>query len=108
MTRPASSPTTVEDFACTFGLTVGPKDGDGGELFYVTVCTPKHLEKLCKRDGFVWGRHYLIVPYFDLEKIRAIFSKFVNNCSGQTWHEIGPKLARFESREFEARGPSAP
>jgi len=102
-------PDDAEDFICTFGLTIGPTDGDGGELFYITVCTPKRLEKLCEKDGFVWGRHHLIVPYFDLEKIRAIFTKFVNNCSGLTWQEIGPKLARLGAWEFEDyRGPSAP
>lgn len=102
-------PDDAEDFICTFGLTIGPTDAEGGELFYVTVCTPKRMEKLCERDGFAWGRHHLIVPYFDLEKIRAIFVKFVHNCSGSTWHEIGPKLARLGAWEFEDyRGPSFP
>lgn len=83
----------------------------GGELSCVTVCTPKRLEKLCRKDGFVWGRHHLIVPYFDLERIRSIFTKFVNNCSGLTWREIGPKLARLGAWEFEdyqESGPSTP
>ena len=94
-------PDDAEDFICTFGLTVGPTDDDGGELFYITVCTPKRLEALCARDGYVWGRHHLIVPHFDLEKIRTIFTKFVNNCNGPTWHEIGAKLARNGAWEFE-------
>ncbi len=94
-------PDDAEDFICTFGLTIGPTDAEGGELFYVTVCTPKRLEQLCKRDGFVWGRHHLIVPYFDLEKIRGIFVKFVHNCDGAKWDEIGPKLARLGAWEFE-------
>lgn len=55
------------------------------------------------------GRHHLIVPCFDLEKIRAIFTKFVNTCDRQTWQEIAPKLARLGASEFEDyRGPSTP
>jgi len=62
-------PDDPEDFIGTFGF---------------TVCTPKRLEKLCEKDGFVWGRHHLVVPHFNLEKIRSIFTKFANNCSAQT------------------------
>jgi hypothetical protein len=94
-------PDDPEDFVCTFGLTIGPTGSDGGELFYITVCTPKRLEKLCERDGFIWGRHHLIVPHFDLQRILSIFTRFVSVCSGQTWNEIGSKLARLGSWEFE-------
>lgn len=103
------APDDPEDFVCTFGLTIGPTGGEGGELFYITVCTPRRLEKLCERDGFVWGRHHLIVPFYDFKKICLIISKFVSNASGLDWNEIGPKLARFGYWEFEDyRGPSKP
>ena len=102
-------PDDAKDFICTFGLTLGPADRDGGDLFYIAVCAPKRLKKLCEKDGYVWGRHHLVVPYFDPEKIRAIFIKFVNNCSGHTWKDIGLKLARLGAREFEDYcGPSEP
>lgn len=101
-------PEDREDFICTFGLMVGPRGSEGGDFFYVTVCSPMRLEKLCERDGFVWGRHHLIVRYFDLEMIRSILIKFVNNCSGESWEEIGPKLARLGAWEFEDYQQSGP
>ena len=102
-------PDDPENFSCTFGLTIGPTDGEGGEQFYITVCTPERLADECRENGFVWGRHRLIVPYFDLEKIYAIITKFVNNCSGTSWHEIATKLARLGAWEFEDyAGPMRP
>ena len=95
------TPDDKADFVCTFGLTIGPAGSDGGELFYITVCSPTRLEQLCERDGFVWGRHRLIVPYFDFDKIRSIMTKFVSNCGGETWQEIAPKIARLGAWEFE-------
>ena len=64
----------AEDFRCTFGLTVGPDDGEGGEVFYLTVCTPKWLERECEKAGFVSGRHHLIVSNYDLDRITAIIT----------------------------------
>jgi Immunity protein 8 len=97
----AYAPNNRGDFACTFGLTIGPNDGDGGELFYLTVCTPTWLAKECEKDGFVWGRHRLIVPEYNLKAITAIITKFVERCSGESWQEAASKLSRIASWEFE-------
>jgi Immunity protein 8 len=94
-------PDDYVDFVCTFGLTIGPGDGEGGELFYVTVCTPKWLVKACEKDGFIWGRHHLIVPEYSLKAITAIITKSVERCSGESWQEVASKLSRTASWEFE-------
>ena len=94
-------PEDSESCACTLGLTIGPSDGEGGELFYLTVCTAKWLEKACKKDGFLWGRHHLIVPEYNLKAITAIITKFVERCSGESWGEVATKLARIANWEFE-------
>jgi hypothetical protein len=83
------------------GLTIGPHDGDGGELFYLIVCTPKWLATECEKDGFVWGRHHLIVPEYNLKAITAIIITFVERCSGESWQEVTSKLSRIASWEFE-------
>jgi len=57
-------------------LTIGPSDGDGGEISCLTVCTAKWLMKACEKDGFVWGRHHLIVPEYNLETITALRSSW--------------------------------
>lgn len=102
-------PDHAEDFICTFGLKIGPAGSDGAELFFVTVSTPTRLARLCEKDGYVWGRNHLVVPYFNLEKICSILNKFVDNCSGPTWEEISLKLARLGAWEFEDyHDPSTP
>lgn len=94
-------PDNYEDFQCTFGLSIGPSDMDGAELFYLTVCTPKRLAKIADRDGFVWGRHHLIVPHYDLKAITQAITKFVEGCSGEAWADVALKVSRFAGWEFE-------
>src|SRR5260370_33082657 len=81
-------PQGPEDFRCTFGLTIEPANGAGGEQFYLTVCSPKWLAKAAEKDGFVWGRHHLIVPEYNLKTITGIITKFVERCSGESWQEV--------------------
>jgi hypothetical protein len=99
----ACKPDDPEDFCCTFGLTIGPADAGGGELFYLTVCTPAWLAKACARDGFVLGRYHLIVPRYDLEAITRTLTKFIENCSG-AWNDLALRLSRIASWEFEDYG----
>jgi hypothetical protein len=94
-------PGDFENFGCTFGLTVGPDDSDGGELFYLTVCTPRWLERACEKDGFVWGCHHLIVREYNLKTITEIIMKFVDSCSGDSWTDVAGKLSRIANWEFE-------
>jgi hypothetical protein len=98
-------PDDFEHFGCTFGLTVGPADSEGGELFYLTVCSPNWLATQCKREGFMWGRHHMIVPEYDLKAITAIVTKFVENCSGDSWPEVAAKLSQIAAWEFEDYKP---
>ena len=104
--NPASyTPDDFEDFRCTFGLTVGPADSAGSELFYLTVCTPRWLARASEKDGFVWGQHHLIVPEYNLKRITEIVTNFVERCSGDSWAEVGTKLARIASWEYEDYRP---
>ena len=101
----AYTPDNYDDSACTFGLTIGPNEGEGGELFYLTVCTPKWLVKGCEKDGFVWGRHHLIVAEYNLKVITAIITRFIERCTGESWQEVALKLSRITNWEFEDYRP---
>jgi len=97
----AYQPGDPEDFSCTFGLTIGPADSDGGEQFYISVCSPKWLQRACADRGFIWGRNHLVVPSYDLAMIRNVIGKFVQNCSGASWNEVASKLSRIAAWEFD-------
>jgi hypothetical protein len=87
-------PDDPSDFGCTFGLKIGPADDKGEELFYLTACTPHWLAKECERDGFVWGRHHLVVPQYNLDAIVKTITEFVEECFGDSWSEVAVKLSR--------------
>lgn len=94
-------PDNLADFSCTVGLTIGPSDADGGELYYLTVCSPKWLARACEKDGFLWGRHHLIVPEYNINAITQVITRFVERCVGESWKEVAAKLNRLASWEFE-------
>ncbi len=99
---PASDiPDDFRDFGCTLGLKIGPSNAEGDEVFYISVCSPKWLMRQCEEDGFVWGRHHLIVQEYTLRSITAVVTRFVENCSGESWPEAAAKLSRFAAWEFE-------
>lgn len=94
-------PEDPTDFVCTIGLTIGPANGLGAEQFYLTVCSPKWLQRACKKDGFVWCRHHLVVQEYDFRKIMSIIDELVARFSGESWKEVAEGLNRFTSWEFE-------
>ena len=100
-TQPTIVRTKLADLQSFFRLTVGPSSGDGEESFDVTVCTPSWLDLECLRDGFVVGRHHLIVLSYDFEFIRRTLVKFVERYSGGTWQEVAVKVSRIGYWEFE-------
>ena len=94
-------PDDFEDFSCRFTLRIGPAKEKGQDLFYLTICTPNYLARGVHRDGFIWGRHHLIVPEYNVKAITAVLTKFVEVCDGETWREVADKLCRLMSWEFE-------
>jgi hypothetical protein len=80
---------------------VGPKTGEGEESFDVKVCTPKWLEGRCISEGFVLGRHYFVVPHYDMTFVLKTVTELVEHCTGNTWQEVTAKVARLGYWEFE-------
>ena len=80
---------------------VGPRGSEGAEAFTITVCTPAWVEKEVEKDGFVVGRHYLVVRAYDPGFIEKLIRKFVERWSGESWSEVAEKVARIGDWEFE-------
>lgn len=81
---------------------------EGEELFNVSVCSTKWVERICKESGYLFGRHYLIVPYFDFTKIEWTLRKSVESVIGKDWHELSTKVGRIGKSEFEDYRPYDP
>jgi hypothetical protein len=97
----AYKPRDSENFSLILRLIVGPRGQPGEESFDITVCTPTSMLDECAANGFVVGRHRLIVGAYDPLLIMNAIRKLVANCSGLSWAEVGTKLARIACWEFE-------
>lgn len=103
---PAGFQPSDDTFSITLRLLIGPANSAGEESFDVTVCSPAWLEKECERNGFVLGRHHLVVCNYDFAFVERILTKLIERYSGKTWHEIAEKISRLAYWEFEDYQPS--
>src|SRR5665213_2947129 len=87
-------PADSENFSLVLRLMIGPRGKPGEESFDITVCTPVSLIAGCAANGFVSGRHRLVVSAYDPSLIMKAVRGLVDGCSGLSWTEVGTKLAR--------------
>lgn len=99
------SPTPDND-AYSLRMVIGPHNSPGEESFDLTVCTPLWLAEEVHQQGPQIGRHLLVVANLDLPKAMAFLRERVEHrLSGETWHELGEKIARIGYWEFEDYRP---
>ena len=58
---PRGLPADPSEFLLLARLFVGPSDGPGEESFDVEVCTPEWLARRCAAEGYVDGRHTVVM-----------------------------------------------
>ena len=101
------SPKDPERFCVSVRAMVGPNTGEGEESFDIQVCTPKRLEEICEKQGFVVGRHHLIVCRYDVGYIKKLITRLIENCEGNSWPEVAEKVGRIGYWEYEDYKPAA-
>lgn len=92
-------PDAGDNFSFLLQAMIGPEGNDASESFDILVCTPRWLVENCHEPQ--WGRHMLIVPGYDLAKIREIIEKHCRSCEGKDWDAIAALLSRIGRWEFE-------
>ncbi|HXZ14242.1 MAG TPA: immunity 8 family protein [Candidatus Sulfotelmatobacter sp.] len=98
-------PAKLDCFCVWVRAMVGVRGETGQESFDIGVCAPKWLEERCQKDGFVLGRHYLVVDGYNVPFIKKAITKLIESYEGSTWAEIGGKIARVGHWEFEDYRP---
>ncbi len=86
----------------SFLLTVllGP-DSDGGDYFYVDVCTPLMARRLQDK------RSLLIVPYYEsCQSVLEALDAVLEECRGYDWFDMSQKLAKKFVWEYEGMAGS--
>jgi hypothetical protein len=95
-------PKEHENFGFGLDASFGSEDSIGGDLFSITVCTPRWLEPIIRESGgIMMGRHFLLVDYYDFRRIKRFIEEYAAKCEGKTWDEVAEKLARLGHWEFE-------
>ena len=92
-------PEAADNFSFLLQAMIGPEGNDASESFDILVCSPRWLLENCHEPR--WGRHMLIVPKYDLTKIREIIEMHCSSCEGRDWDTIGELLSRIGRWEFE-------
>jgi hypothetical protein len=86
-------------------IKIGPQSFDGGDYFHFHIVTPEWLTYAFEFEGkftVEWGRHQLIVPYWNQEKIESQVHAIVyEHGNGEEWGSIAKSLNRFFHWEFE-------
>ena len=97
-------PEDPENFCLGVDATIGPAEGEGGEIFSFEVCSPRWLE-LNRTHDATFIRNILIVNIYDQSAIKNALDKLVDGVSGQSWSEIANTLARYMFWEYEDYQP---
>lgn len=94
-------PDNNERFCIWVRAIVGPEGEEGQESFDIGVCSPSWIAEACQTDGFLVGRHYLVVLRYDVYSIKRIIVDLIESCEGNSWHEVAERVARIGHWEFE-------
>lgn len=86
-------------------LLVGPSDGPGEEIFYLTVCTPRALAEVLAAQTVLMGRHWLFVAELSPRKVEEFLRRRIEHIMGPTWDEVAQKVGRLGASEFEDYRP---
>ena len=97
-------PQESDNFLLNIQAFFGPRDSDGSESFNFTLCTSKALVAKYG-DQIVFLRHHILMAEYNYDDLIFRLEKLANSVSGETWHELALKLARYGHWEFEDYTP---
>lgn len=94
-------PDDEDDFGILIEATIGPVDGDGGDLFSFQLCTANWLRKRYISHAVVFLRHVILVSSYDFKRIEESIEEICVNATGNNWLEVAEKLSRYGLWEFQ-------
>jgi len=98
-------PRLPRDFALLLEAEIGPKGGDGAEVFSVRVVGTDWFGARPPGRGFRWGRGILVLDEWDLDAAEQAIRDLCDRFEGDTWAEVAARLAGFMDWEFEGYRP---
>ena len=95
------SPENPENFCILVQAIIGLENESGEESFDFIVCSVKWLHEFLSDKSFVFGRHYLIVSYYNYDIIWDAINTLCQKIPGGSWKEIAEQLGKYGRWEFE-------
>jgi hypothetical protein len=87
--EPPNLPADPADCEIGFQALIGPKDGEGQEVFRFTVLTAARISSFAEGQ---WGRGKLIVPAFAWPTVVHAVAKLLARSARATWGEVVAEL----------------
>lgn len=97
-------PPDPRQFGVQLAAMIGPNGGPGGEIFYLTVCTPAWLAENSLGEpnkGFAFVRHHLVVDRWSARQVEGAIDDLCRRASGPAWSDVAAVLGRYLAWEFE-------
>lgn len=88
-------------FEIELTLIIGIRGQDGGDIFYLNVCSPKWISELYKEQDYLSKRGYLVIEKYDFFHIKEVINKRLHFIFGSNWIEIVNKINLFAIWEFD-------
>jgi len=86
---PPNLPADPSNCEISFQAFIGPKDGEGEEIFNFTVVTAARFAEASEAQ---WGRGKLILATFEWSAVVRAVAKLLAECARPTWGEVVAEL----------------
>ena len=87
--EPPNLPPDPSNCEIAFQALIGPKDGEGEEVFRFSIITAKRVDELTEGQ---WGRGKLIMPVFEWNTIVQAVARLLAQSARPTWGEVVAEL----------------
>src|ERR1043166_69748 len=89
--EPPNLPPDPANCEIAFQALIGPKDGEGEEVFRFSIVTGKRITEFAEGQ---WGRGKLIMPIFEWNMVVHAVAKLLAQRARATWGEVVAELSK--------------
>lgn len=82
-------------------LVIGVKGENGGDIFYLTVCSSSSISEVSKNCHFLSKDGYLIVDEYDFFNIKKIIEDYLSTIAENNWEDVAKRINCFAKWEFD-------
>lgn len=93
-------PPSPDLFSVYLELEIGPSEGEGADVFGLTVCSPRWLLQQQRPKGFEFMHAALVLERWDPEELERAVHDLCRRTSGIDWKPIALSLGRYLAWEF--------